>query len=229
MKILHTKIHAFDVEYTNREEFKLLCDEIFNKGIYNIKLNKKPSIIDTGAHVGLATLYFKSKYPDAHIIAFEPNPNIFPILEENMSYNGINNVELYNIALGKKEEVRTFYIDDTGNDWFSTSGFIKNSWKHIQSTVDIKVKVDKLSKYIRGSVDLLKMDIEGAEGEVLEELDHAKKLKDIRNIIIEFHPVDNKKPNSILKILKSNGFDVVLRKDPLGDELIDIKGSKTTA
>jgi FkbM family methyltransferase len=220
-----SKIQNFDVTYTNKKEFNILKEEIFNKEIYKTDLKKKnPLIIDAGAHIGLATLYFKIKYPNSHIIAFEPNPNIFPLLEENILYNNLKNVELHNTALGKKEEIRDFYIDSSGRDWFSTAGFTKDSWKHIQSTTSIKVKTEVLSKYIQKDVDLLKMDIEGAETEVIEELERTNKLECIKKILLEFHPIDKRNYKKIVQILERNNFKVTIKKDPFGDDLVDILG-----
>ncbi len=45
----------------------------------------------------------------------------------------------------------------------------------------------KLSEYINGEIDILKLDIEGSEGEVLEELASSGKLPLIKNIFIEYH------------------------------------------
>lgn len=222
---LITQFHKYQIGYTNKEEFKLLCDEIFNKEIYKTKLtSKSPIIFDLGAHIGLATIYFKEKYPNSHVYSFEPNPNIFPILEENITFNRFEDVSLFNIALGNKEEERTFYIDNTGKNCFSTSGFNKNAWNGKQSTVRIKVKTDKLSKYITQPIDLLKVDIEGAETEVLKELSESKKLELVKKIIIEYHPVNQASYHNLVKLLNTHMFTVEIKKDAYGENLVDILG-----
>lgn len=213
--------------YTNKEEFYILKDEIFNKEVYNVDLTPKagdytPVIFDLGAHIGLSILYFKIKYPNSKIVAFEPNSNLFPILQENVECNNLANVELHNIALGSKDEVRTFYIDNSGNDAFSTGSFRKDAWDETQKTTEINVKCEKLSKYIVEDVDILKMDIEGAETEVLKELIEADKLKEIKNILIEYHPVDNGNSKNIVKLLNENGFETTTKADEYGTALINI-------
>src|SRR5687767_2297600 len=55
------------------------------------------TIVDIGAHVGCATRLFKSRYPTARIIAFEPNPSSFAILERNLE--GTSDVELVRAGL----------------------------------------------------------------------------------------------------------------------------------
>jgi len=233
MQTLFSKIQGYEIGYTNKEEFNILKDEIFNKEIYNVNLNlnnkgDSPVIFDLGAHIGLSILYFKIKYPNSRIVAFEPNPNIFPILQENIECNSLSNVELHNIALGSKDEVRDFYIDNSGNDSFSTSSFNKNAWDGTQSTVAINVKCERLSKYIDRDIDILKMDIEGAETEVLQELIEGNKLQYIKNILIEYHPTNGGNYKNILKLLGNANFKTTAIQDSYGTSLVNILGENTS-
>jgi len=229
MQTMFSKIQGYEIGYTNKEEFNILKDEIFNKEIYGIDLNLNngdgnytPVIFDLGAHIGLSILYFKIKYPNSKIVAFEPNSNIFPILEENIQCNGLTNVQLHNIALGNKDEIRTFYIDNSGNDAFSTGSFNKDAWNGEQKSTPISVRCEKLSKYISENIDILKIDIEGAETEVLKELVEADKLQYIKNILIEYHPINNGNSKNIIKLLNENGFETETQTDEYGTALISI-------
>jgi FkbM family methyltransferase len=227
MQTMFSKIQGYEIGYTNREEFNILKDEIFNKEIYSVELKKDnsiPIIFDLGAHVGLSVLYFKIKYPNSKIVAFEPNSNIFPILQENIECNNLTDVELHNIALGNTEGAITFYIDSSGNDSFSTGSFSKDAWNGKQSSVKITVKCDKLSKYISDYIDILKIDIEGAETEVIKELIIADKLKYIKNLLIEYHPINNRNPKNLVKLLENNGFEISLQTDSYGTALVNILG-----
>ena len=69
-----------------------------------------------------------------------------------------------------------------------------------------KIRIVKLSSYINRPVDLLKMNIEGAEGEVFEEIED--KLHFVKEIIFEYHAFDNLPQNlgKILIILERNSF-----------------------
>jgi len=225
MSIFFSKVHNYKVGYTNKEEFNLLKDEIFNKEIYNIETSSsEPIIFDIGAHIGLATLYFKMKHPDSKVFAFEPNPNIFPILEENIICNDLKNVALFNLGVANSEGIQDFYIDSSGNDCFSTGSYIPNAWNGKQKTLNIKVKTEKLSKYISQSIDILKIDVEGSENEIIRDLCEQKKLQLIKNIIIEFHPIEGRKYKRFVDILEGNGFEVTIRKDSYGTDLINILG-----
>jgi FkbM family methyltransferase len=197
------------ITYFNYEEFKILSKEIFGNEIYKIVLDTPtPLIYDLGSHIGLSIIYFKEQYPQSKIISFEPNPNVYPILRENIETNSIKDVITYNIALSGKKGTRTLFIDKSQNGCFSTSSFKKNAWNGKQDTVGIDIKTDIFSSYINKPIDFIKMDIEGAELEVLKELDESNKLTMIKNIIIEYHQTPGNKLKTILKILRKNNFQI---------------------
>ena len=226
---MEPKVAKFDrylLTYFNKEELNILLNEIFNKKVYDIDLGKTtPVIFDVGAHIGLATIFFNQKYPLARITAFEPNPNIFPLLEENTYYNNIQNVTLHNIALGKTPSKRTLFIDST-NGGFSTASFSKDAWDGSQKSIGIEVITEPLSKYIVTPIDLLKMDVEGTEQEIIEELDESGKIKNIRNIIIEFHPTEKQNIEIIKDILKRNNFVIEIREESK-EKLVYILGENS--
>lgn len=223
------KLHNFSVTYFNKEELKVLDKEIFLDGIYEIELVKdSPLIIDVGSHIGLSILYFKKKFPKSKIIAFEPNPNVFPLLEENIIQNGLIGVEVHDVGLGLKEGKRLLYIDSSDSNAFSTSSFHPNAWNGKQKTLPIKVRVKKLSKYLNTKCDLLKMDVEGAELEILQELVESRKIEFIQNLVFEYHPINKNRLKKIMKLLVENHFELEIKEDKNGDEgLIFVIGKKS--
>lgn len=219
------KIGKYSVSYFNKIEFRNLKKEIFKEETYHLDLDidrtDEPNIIDVGAYIGLSILYFKACYPNAHITAFEPNPNIFPLLEENIEYNNIKNVQLHNIAIGKDTRERDLYIESSGFAAFSTASFRKDAWNGKQKSRSIIVQTEPLSKYIKKKVDLLKVDTEGAEYEILKELDESGSFSAIENLLVEYHPSPRSKLQNLEKILKKNGYDVSYRQD--GKDLVEAK------
>jgi FkbM family methyltransferase len=217
------KIGKYSITYFNEIEFKTLREEIFRKNIYatGIDFEEEVKIIDVGSYIGLSILYFKSQFPNSIIVGFEPNPNVFPLLEDNIYQNNLKDVVLHNIAIGKEEKVRKFYIESSGNLAFSTASFKKDAWNGKQKSRPISVRTEKLSKYIKDEIDLLKIDTEGAEQEILQELDINGSLKLIRNLIIEYHPIKKGGIEKISKLLKKNNFKVSYLKE--GKELKDPK------
>ncbi len=209
-----TKIQNYSVTYFNKEELKILKQEIFQNEIYSVDLNvKNPIIYDIGAHIGLATLYFKSKYPKSIITCFEPNPNVIPLLQENIQGNNLNNMKVHYTAIAGKEGYKDLYIDNSGLGAFSTSSFRKNAWNHKQKSLPIKVKAEVLSKYVDSYIDLMKIDVEGTEREVIKELHLKNKLKYIKNLLIEYHPIKNHKIYEITSILEKNGFVIEYKEE----------------
>ena len=70
-----------------------------------------PNIIDAGMHMGLATYYFKAKYPQARITAFEPSPTLRAIAEENVSTCNFAEVQIEPYALSDSDGELQFYVD----------------------------------------------------------------------------------------------------------------------
>lgn len=201
-----TTVRGLKVNYINRDEFKGLKDEIFNQKIYNTQLDTEtPIIIDAGAHIGLATLFFKNKYPNAKIVSIEPNPISFELLQMNLTENQFEDVEIINKALDSKRRIQALYIDPTDDRWDSSASFIPGGWKGGYNTRKIEVETITLSSVIANQeIDLLKLDIEGAEQRVL--LETQEHLKRVKNIVIEFHPVKTQNIRKIIKLLRAKGF-----------------------
>lgn len=191
------RFNMYAVEYVDSISLYYEYKDIFKKQIYYFKTERKyPVIIDAGGYIGMSVLYFKSIYSQARITVFEPDPGIFLVLKKNIGTNNIKNVELINAGLGKINDSVQFYPD--GADGGSTYKTRNNK--------ATKIRIVKLSSYINRPVDLLKMNIEGAEGEVFEEIED--KLHFIKEIIFEYHAFDNlpQSLGKILTILDRNSF-----------------------
>ncbi|HLD11811.1 MAG TPA: FkbM family methyltransferase [Patescibacteria group bacterium] len=187
--------------YLNKEEFEFLYRDIFIQKVYEFpSLLSPPLIIDCGANIGLSVLYFRKRYPEAHIIAFEPNPKTYQILERNMKNNYVTNVSLVKAALAPKRGVLDFYVSrDATHPWSAADSAVKGKWYDSALCMKIQVPAVTLSSYITGRVDLLKMDIEGYEERVLREIE--KKLDHVRAIVLEFHGNPANRYNNLKKIL----------------------------
>src|SRR5258708_6810336 len=115
-----SKLAPFTIFYDHGEEYHRLKNEIFTQGVYYFETNSaRPSIIDAGAHIGLATLYFKKMYPGAHVTAIEPNPRTFPLLEKNVFENQLNDVTTHQVALASESGIAEFFLDRTDEHWWS--------------------------------------------------------------------------------------------------------------
>lgn len=192
-----SRVNGVNFKYVDLPSFNFIKNELFNLEIYKFHAkNKNPFIIDCGANIGLSVYYFKKLYPDSRIIAFEPDPKVFKVLKENIENLELSNCELLNKALWTSETSVSFFSE--GAD----AGRIENNTKEKSISIDCTV----LSKFIDRDVDFLKIDIEGAEFDVLNEC--KDKLHFVKNLFVEYHSfIDNKQNLSdLLKILTDNGF-----------------------
>lgn len=156
--------------------------EIFADGIYYFESDKAaPRIIDGGANIGISVLYFKYLYPEAHIVAIEPNPAASVYLKKNISENKLTHITVISGALAAES--------GEGNLHFSRS-LLNASLIPQPKSETLKVRNYKLSEFLRGNqIDLVKLDIEGAEEEVIRETAHQGEIHNAKQYIIEYHPI----------------------------------------
>jgi FkbM family methyltransferase len=198
-------ILGYKIKYIDLWMLKLIFNEIFlYEEYYFLAENDHPVIIDCGSNIGMSILYFKTLYPESRIVAFEPGREAYMCLEKNIKDNHLSSVSLHNCALSDKEGEIDLYYDPSNLGALCMSIKPQRLYKE-----KVKVKTELLSKYINEDVDFLKMDIEGAELEVITELAKAKKLKSIKQMIIEYHHhfiKDRDAFSGILRILEDAGF-----------------------
>lgn len=205
------RVKNFTVTYVQEEEFADLKKEIFGAQIYYFATQQsQPIIIDAGAHIGVASLYFKWLYPEAKILAFEPNPILANLYRENLTNNHLVNWQLEEVALGKHQGQQPFYYDGTSWQWYSVGSLKKGAWNGKQLAQQMTmVTVKRLCDYcsVLPRIDLLKMDIEGSEFAVLLSL--KSYLPRIKNIIFEWHSAaTNTKLNECRSFLEKSGYKV---------------------
>lgn len=204
------KIDKFEVHYHNKEEVLEIKKEIFAQHTYYFEtINPHPFIIDAGAHIGLSTLYFKKQYPGAEVMAIEPNAINFKLLEENIWENQLDNVTTIRAALTSYGNEAQFYADQK-QVWLSTASLHEGAWNGDQNTKPQVVPAIQLSSLITRHVDLLKLDIEGAEQEVL--IEAREKLPLVKKILLEFHPHAGQSLEAVDTLLTDSGFTVLYSK-----------------
>jgi FkbM family methyltransferase len=202
---LHTaQIGSCLVQYRNTTEFRKIHSEVFEHEEYAFESDgPNPLIIDCGAHIGLATVYFKQKHPGATVIAFEADERNVALLLKNVVSNELTDVRVIPAALWSDESGTMMYPDQEVSDgeiftWGNT--LIPNIWGNGATSTESAVKTVRLSTYIDKTVDFLKMDIEGCEEIVLSEISDV--IKNVRLLRIEFHGTNTSGAvNSLARIL----------------------------
>ncbi len=160
----------------DHETFK----EIFIDNIYNIPLHIYPkTIIDAGGNIGLASRFFKHKYPESQVILIEVDQENSKEAEKNLkSYSGLTilNKGLYNTNT-------YFKINDTFN---ATNSYVVEEATQDDYDIESITIPDIIHEYNWQVVDLLKIDIEGAE-KALFSSDYEEWLPKVNVIMIETH------------------------------------------
>jgi FkbM family methyltransferase len=141
--------------------------------------NGHPRILDCGANIGVASLYFKRLYPAARITAFEADPALCAMLRRNLEANGAPDVEIVEAAVWSADGSVTFRAEGTDSGAVdAVSGPMPGD--------AITVPSVSLRRWIEQEVvDLIKIDIEGAELAVLQDIEDL--LPRVKAMIVEVH------------------------------------------
>lgn len=197
----------YSVRIADGPNFYLQYKDIFVRRIYHFEAQRPdPLILDCGSNIGMSVLYFKHVYPRARLMGFEPDPAIFRVLEENVARNGLPNVQLVHAALSRSERMVTLFSDATIGSCLvqhRPSDFGRDVHK-------CEVPCVRLRTYLTEPVDFLKMNIEGAEWEVLA--DSEDRLRQVREIVVEYHhhPGLPRTLHKILALLHRQGFEYLV-------------------
>lgn len=169
--------------YPEGHDLISLVDEVLRRKAYAFETrNAYPAIIDGGANFGLATFAYLTAFPQAKVIAFEPGRRSLEALERNVELNGWDNVTIVPKALAGKEGVATFYEPKS----MPMGGSLTRRLADRDfDCLTYDVPKVRLTEYLDGSLDLLKLDIEGAESEVIDEV--ADRISCARRIFCEVH------------------------------------------
>ncbi|HEU4647924.1 MAG TPA: FkbM family methyltransferase [Gemmatimonadales bacterium] len=205
----------FTFHHRNELEFELLAREIFDGGEYPFPSDKTdPAILDCGSHIGLSVAWFKRCFPKARIVAFEPDPESFRLLETNVAINGFEGVELLNLAVSSRRATARFFGEFGVAAPMASAHSLRRDWGTQRSEQSILVDTVPLADYITGPIDYLKLDIEGMETEVIKSIEPHLHL--VRAIGLEFHGTGGAacgEEGDLVRLLRESGFQVsVVRK-----------------
>jgi len=184
----NTKLNALNVNGTPFFYRPIYFDvdtikQIFEKEEYKLPINNfQPKLIlDCGGNIGCSAVYFANKYPDAQIYCVEPQKDNFTLLKMNTKIYA--NVHCIQSALWDKD---TFIK-------VLEEGHVPTDYMTVETTADdpAAMKTTTISKLLQDSgfeeIDLLKIDIEGAEKEVFGAADVDDWLSKVKVIAIELH------------------------------------------
>jgi FkbM family methyltransferase len=208
----------FETRKINGREFRIqvrdeadrsVVAEIFKWREYHaiepIITTAKNAIIDAGAHIGVFTLYCRAFNPTAKVYCLEPEPNNFRLLKENITLNKVKSIGIIAAALSDRTGKQKLLITpDSHNHQLSHDSLIDP-----QKTITVKTLnfSDLCSENKIKAVSLLKMDIEGEEFAVIDNLS-AKNIRLIDYIFLEYHQNGQNSPKNLEINLRDKGFSV---------------------
>jgi FkbM family methyltransferase len=157
----------------------LVADEAFRRDIYGLRSLRGDvtSVIDLGANIGTFTMAVKHHWPNCNVLAVEPSTENFVGLRLNTL--GLEGVTLIQAAVVGSTEHHAITFHGSG------VGASISPWKRDVDTEQVSTKL--ASDMITGPIDLLKIDIEGAEIEAFRDLKDNNRLAGIETIIGEWH------------------------------------------
>jgi len=172
-----------------------IYEQVFFDQEYDFSVAYPPKVIlDVGANIGLASIYFANKYPDAKIIAIEPEGSNFELLEKNVDpYSNITPIQAALWGMNESISLVDPGLDKCGFMTQKEGAKEKNLGDILAKKTDILARhqvpgmtVDKIMEdYNLLEVDILKIDIEGAEKEVFK--DTSAWIENVNAVIVELH------------------------------------------
>lgn len=214
-------------------ETQYIYDEIFEQGCYDtLHLPEKPLVFDIGGNIGMFALYIKNRYPDAEVVSFEPMPESVELFHRNVALHGLDDVTLHTKALGSERESGVSFsffpmlpANSTRYPEIKELPKAQMAEKVDQALVDqiyyarnVTADVERLAGFLPEGrdVDLLKVDVEGAEADVLLGVD-ASQWPRVRRAVVEVADLDGQLER-VCDILRTAGFDVTPERAPLTEE-----------
>jgi FkbM family methyltransferase len=145
------------------------------------RMPKNSLIIDIGAHIGAFSIYCSTKYSPNSTYAYEPFPENYNLMKENIRINNIKNIKTFQYAITNEEGTKSLFLDNKSNAGHS---LIKRS----RSSINIRTMTLEQIFFLNNisHCDLLKLDCEGSEFEIIKHTSQNT-LRKVRYLSLEFH------------------------------------------
>jgi len=183
-----------------------MVGEILHEQPYRLhhRLPPAPVILDAGANIGIATLWFRAHYPGAEVHSFEPASENFALLRQNVA--GLPRSHCLHSALGDSEDDVRLAMPGGYSDNRITAEATEAPTEVVRCTTGAAY----LERMGLERVDLLKLDVEGYETEVVRGF--AKHLSRVKAIVGEVHErlVDQR---AFYSLLEESGYSIVARRE----------------
>ena len=182
---------------------KGIVNEIFVHKEYTHEIGENDIIVDIGAHIGAFSVVAGKKASKGKVFSYEPEPSNFQQLKKNVELNNLQNVSIFNMGVLGSKGTKEFY---SSNQHTGGSSVLKVPGKKISAsftTIEDIFQENGLEK-----IDYLKMDVEGAEYDILMKTPSACLAK-IAYLALETHNwMTELKSRDMKAFLEKEGFAV---------------------
>jgi FkbM family methyltransferase len=167
------------------------------------------TVVDIGANIGIFALYARQQWAQARIVAFEPAPENFGMLQENVRTSPGREIEIRRAAIAGGKGTTTFYLKQESG-WHALFGEPDSE----RISVETLGLAELMQEHALTTIDFLKLDCEGAEYSILD--GNEKLLKDnIRRIAMEYHEIGGHRVQEIEATLERAGYSINKRPQSL--------------
>jgi len=201
--IYESDYKGFTFHYRSGSDDMEIVKEVFD-GCYSIEIKGKNIAIDIGGHIGSFSIMNSSKFNQ--IYTFEPNEESYELLRANLYLNKIKNVKTSMKAIYKEKCKKRLSISPYST---GASGIVGN-----EPTRSVEVQCITLQSFMDKKkikkIDLLKIDCEGSEYDILNNLplDYFKK---IGNIVMECHQQGENDITTMKRLLEKRGYKLKIK------------------
>ena len=193
-----------ELNYVDACTFVVCAREIFQQCCYAFPGSGDLTILDCGANIGLSSVWLALNYPGAVIEAYEADPSIHATLVRNLSSLGLEDrVHAHNQAIWTHSSGISFFCEGGASGRAAETANDSNALTASRLVPSVTLP-ELLASHAK--IDLLKIDIEGAENHIL--CDPAIDLRRVQRLFLEYHSfqADPQMLPEILALLKVNGF-----------------------
>lgn len=191
---------------------RLMIWEIWNAKAYDDKhlpIGEEDTVVDIGAHIGAFSVRAARLAHHGHVFSYEPSSKNFSMLMKNRLLNEANNLYVEESAVSGRNGRMTLFTP-AGNPIMGS--LLQGTSAHSE-TVNVTTIPDIIATQRIARIDLLKMDVEGAEYDILFNCPDETLAK-IQRVVMEYHEFAGEKRNrlDLARLLEKQGFHVLVEK-----------------
>ena len=190
----------------------LIVWEIWKAKVYDdvrIPIGAGDVVVDIGAHIGAFAVRASRLAHRGQVFAYEASRKNYAVLKENRQLNGLENLHIENSAVSDRRGRMPFYTPAQNGGL----GSLLQTTSIFMEAVQAIPFADIIAEHGIEQIDFLKLDVEGAEYDILLNCPDETLAK-VRRVVMEYHEFKGDKRNhqDLVNLLNSQGFIVVVEK-----------------